>query len=93
MTVYSKVTVNGFKITEREYQIWEMMANGKSAKEIATVCDVGTKTIETQRGHLYKKINAKCLADAVRLAVRYGVITVEVIKPTAVLKAEFTITP
>jgi len=93
MTAYSKFTVNGFKITEREYQIWKLMSDGKSAKEIATICDIGTKTIETQRTHLYRKINAKCVADAVRMAVRYGVIKVEVIKPTTLPRAEFTITP
>lgn len=66
-------------IAPREMQVWRLRAEGFSIKEIAGQQDCSTKTIECQLASLHKKLKARGQADLVRLAVRYGVITVEVL--------------
>lgn len=61
-------------LTPRELETLRAIAEGKSSKEIAVQMGVSVKTIETHRTRLFRKIEARSAAEAVRYAVREGLI-------------------
>jgi two-component system response regulator NreC len=63
-------------LTERERQVLQLLAEGKSNKEVASVLDVSPYTIETHRTNLMQKLNLHNTAEIVLYAVRKGIIAV-----------------
>ncbi|MBX7222276.1 MAG: response regulator transcription factor [Blastocatellia bacterium] len=57
-------------LTSRERQIVQLLAEGKSNKEIADLLDISVKTIETHRGRILTKLNLHSMSDLVRYAIR-----------------------
>ncbi len=57
-------------LTPRERQIVQLLAEGKSNKEIAERLEISVKTIETHRSHILAKLNLHSMSDLVRYAVR-----------------------
>jgi two-component system, NarL family, response regulator NreC len=62
-------------LTEREKEVLQLLAEGRSNKEVATQLDVGLSTIETHRANLMQKLDLHNTADIVLYAVRKGLIT------------------
>jgi DNA-binding NarL/FixJ family response regulator len=61
-------------LTDREKEVLQLLAEGRSNKEAATQLDVGLSTVETPRGNLMQKLNLHNTADIVLYAVRKGLI-------------------
>jgi DNA-binding NarL/FixJ family response regulator len=61
-------------LTAREKEILQLLAEGKSNKEVATVLDVSPYTVETHRMHLMQKLNLHNTAEIVLYAVRKKII-------------------
>ena len=61
-------------LTEREREILQLLAEGKSNKEVATILDVSPYTIETHRTNLMQKLGLHNTAEIVLYAVRKGII-------------------
>lgn len=61
-------------LSPRERELLQMIAEGKSTKEIAQQLDISTKTAETHRTNLMRKTGCRSVAELVRFAVRIGVI-------------------
>src|SRR5262249_30650747 len=57
-------------LTPRERQIVQLLAEGKSNKEIADLLEISVKTVETHRSHILGKLNLHSMSDLVRYAVR-----------------------
>lgn len=57
-------------LTDRERQVLQLLAEGKSNKEVATLLDIGVSTIETHRANLMQKLNLHSTAEIVLYAVR-----------------------
>jgi DNA-binding NarL/FixJ family response regulator len=57
-------------LTARERQVVQLLAEGKSNKEIATKLSISTKTVETHRANLMRKLKLHGLGDLVRYAIR-----------------------
>lgn len=68
-------------ITAAELNVWRMVATGYTSKEIATKLEIGIKTIDKQRGELFRKLKPGNLAELAVMAVRYGVISVDAVTP------------
>jgi DNA-binding NarL/FixJ family response regulator len=64
----------GTTLTERELDVLQLLASGKSNKEAAGVLDVSTRTIESHRNHIMKKMKFGSFSDLVRFAVRHNLI-------------------
>jgi len=64
-------------LTTREREVLQGLAEGKSAKEIASELYVSPKTIETHRKNIMDKLNIRNLADLIKYAIREGIIDVE----------------
>ncbi len=61
---------SGDRLTSRERQIVQLLAEGKTSKEIATALDISVKTADTHRANVMRKLNLHSLADVVRYAIR-----------------------
>jgi DNA-binding NarL/FixJ family response regulator len=61
-------------LTPRELQILQLIAEGKSNKEMASLLSLSTKTIEAHRTAMMKKLNTHGIAGLVRYAIRSGLI-------------------
>jgi DNA-binding NarL/FixJ family response regulator len=62
-------------LTEREREIFQLIAEGHSNKEIADLLTLSPTTIETHRGHILQKLDVHNTAELVLYAVRRGVIS------------------
>ncbi|MBF0505514.1 MAG: response regulator transcription factor [Nitrospirae bacterium] len=62
-------------LTNREREVLQLFAEGKSTKEIAALLQVSPKTIETQRQSIFSKLNIKSVAELTRYAIREGLIS------------------
>lgn len=61
-------------LTARERQVLQLVAEGKTTKEVASLLDVSVKTAETHRTNLMKKLDIHETAGLVRYAIRTGII-------------------
>jgi two-component system response regulator NreC len=61
-------------LTDREREILQLVAEGRSNKEVATLLDLGLSTVETHRANLMQKLNLHNTAEIVLYAVRKGII-------------------
>ncbi|MBN1671979.1 MAG: response regulator transcription factor [Kiritimatiellae bacterium] len=59
-------------LTEREREVLQLLAEGKSAKEIAGVLALSVKTVGTHREHIMEKLNLRSLAELTKYAIREG---------------------
>lgn len=57
-------------LTDREKEVLQLLAEGRSNKEVAALLDVGVSTVETHRANLMQKLNLHSTADIVLYAVR-----------------------
>ena len=68
------VSVGGATLTQREREVLQLIAEGRSNKEVATALGIGVKTVETHRANLMTKLDLHSVADLVRYAIRNGII-------------------
>jgi two-component system, NarL family, response regulator NreC len=61
-------------LTTREKEILQLLAEGRSNKEAATVLSIGVSTVETHRANLMQKLNLHNTAELVLYAVRKGIV-------------------
>ncbi len=61
-------------LTDREKEVLQLIAEGKSNKEIAALLNVSPYTVETHRAHIMQKLNLHNTAEIVLYAVRKGII-------------------
>lgn len=62
-------------LSEREREIMQLVAEGRSSKEIADLLSIAPSTVETHRAHLFQKLDVRNTAELVLYAVRRGVIS------------------
>lgn len=60
-------------LTEREYEICQLLVEGHSSRDIADMLTISVKTVETHRGNLLRKLNIDNLADLTKYAIRKGI--------------------
>jgi len=68
------VTDRYASLSEREREIFQLVAEGHSNKEIATLLSLSPATVETHRAHVLQKLDLHNTAELVLYAVRQGVI-------------------
>lgn len=61
-------------LSEREREIFQLIAEGHSNKAIAEILSVSPATVETHRAHIFQKLDVHNTAELVIYAVRRGVI-------------------
>jgi two-component system, NarL family, response regulator NreC len=61
-------------LTDREKEVLQLLAEGRTNKEVATLLNVALSTVETHRAGLMQKLNLHNTAEIVLYAVRKGII-------------------
>ena len=61
-------------LSDREREVLQLIAEGKSNKEVAQLLDISVNTVESHRKHIMDKLDLHNTAAMVRFAVRMGVI-------------------
>lgn len=61
-------------LTDREKEILQLLAEGKSNKDVASILNLSTYTVETHRTHIMQKLNLHSSAEIVLYAVRKKII-------------------
>lgn len=70
----SKKEVSAFStLTNREREVLQLIAEGKSTKQIASYLNVSTKTVETHRRQIMEKLNIRTIAELIKYAIREGI--------------------
>jgi len=62
-------------LTDREFEVFVLLASGKDAKEIADVLHLSPKTVGTHQTRIYHKLGLNTGAELARLAIRLNIIT------------------
>lgn len=66
-------------LTEREREVLQLVAEGRTSQEIADQLFVSIKTVQTHRMHIMEKLNAHDRTELVRHAIRLGVISSDLV--------------
>jgi len=61
-------------LTSREREVLQLLAEGKTNKEIAGVLNLSVYTVEAHRGRIMEKLNLHSINELVRFAVRNGLV-------------------
>jgi DNA-binding NarL/FixJ family response regulator len=61
-------------LTDRELQVVQLLAEGKSNKEVAGALGVSTRTVESHRNHIMRKMNFTSFSELIRFAIRSNLV-------------------
>lgn len=70
----NKTELSPDPLSPRERQVLQLIAEGKTTKEVASVLNISVKTAETHRTHIMEKLDIHETASLVRYAIRNGMI-------------------
>ena len=59
------------KLSDREFEVFRLFGEGKTAKEIADQINISPKTVSVHRDHIKEKLEFQTSAEMIRQAVRY----------------------
>ncbi|HUX49340.1 MAG TPA: response regulator transcription factor [Spirochaetia bacterium] len=71
----SDTSHSGETLTVRQREILQLIAEGRTTREIAVILKIGVKTVETYRTQLMDRLDIHRVADLVRYAIRTGMIS------------------
>jgi DNA-binding NarL/FixJ family response regulator len=64
-------------LTPREREVLQLLAEGKTSKEMAAALNVSAKTVEMHRGQIMTKLGIHTVAELTKLAIREGLTALE----------------
>jgi DNA-binding NarL/FixJ family response regulator len=64
-------------LTARQREILQLVAEGKSSKEIAAMLELSVKTVESHRGQIMERLGVHDVTGLVRFAIRVGLVSPE----------------
>jgi DNA-binding NarL/FixJ family response regulator len=67
--------IDSLRLTSRQREIVQLIAEGKSSKKVASELGLSLKTAETHRSNLMRRLGCHTVAELVRYAVRNKIIT------------------
>jgi len=65
------------KLTSREREVLQLLAEGYSSKQIARLLDVSSKTVDTHRRNIMEKLEIYNIPDLTKFAIREGLTSVQ----------------
>jgi len=65
-------------LTAREREVTQLLAEGKSSKEVASLLNLSTKTVETHRSNIMRKLSLHSIRDLVVYAIKNNIIQIQV---------------
>lgn len=61
------------KLTQRQREVLQLLAEGHSAKEIASILNISTRTVEFHKYRIMKDLGLKNVAELVKHAIKHGI--------------------
>jgi DNA-binding NarL/FixJ family response regulator len=61
-------------LSPRELEVVQLLASGKSNKEAAAMLGVSTRTVESHRNHIMRKMEFRSFSDLIRFAIRFNLV-------------------
>jgi DNA-binding NarL/FixJ family response regulator len=68
---------DGLKLTRRQREVLQLIAEGKTMKEVAAILGISTRTGESYKYDLMHSLGIRSSAELVQYAIRIGIITVQ----------------
>jgi DNA-binding NarL/FixJ family response regulator len=62
------------RLTPRQREIVQLLAEGKSSKEVAVALNLSVKTAETHRANIMRRLDCHSVSELVRYAIRNNII-------------------
>jgi len=72
----AKSELSADPLTPREREVLQLVAEGKTTREVAGVLGISVKTAESHRTHILRKLDTPNIAGLVRYAIRQGLVKV-----------------
>ena len=69
--------ISGSELSVREKEVLQLIAEGKSTKQIAERLYISIKTVESHRKHIMVKLNLHTIPELTKYAIRTGITTLE----------------
>jgi len=63
------------RLTTREREVLKLLCEGMSNKEVAYSVGISTRTVESHRNNVMRKLNLEAFSQLIRYAIRHGVVT------------------
>jgi DNA-binding NarL/FixJ family response regulator len=64
------------RLTARQREVLQLIAEGRSAKEVAAVLKISVRTAEAHKAHILEALGLRTTAELVQYAIRNGIISV-----------------
>jgi len=64
------------KLTPRQREVLQMLAEGKAVKEIGRILHISTRTVEFHKYHMMKELEIETNAELVQFAIKHGIISI-----------------
>jgi two-component system invasion response regulator UvrY len=68
-------------LTNREYQVLRMLAEGNTVKQIATTLSLSIKTVSTYRTRILQKMHLRTTAELIRYAISLQLVDGQPVRP------------
>jgi RNA polymerase sigma factor (sigma-70 family) len=65
------------ELSPREREVLQLLAEGKTNKEMAAALDISVKTVESHRSQIMDKLNIRSIAELTKYAIRAGLTSLE----------------
>jgi DNA-binding NarL/FixJ family response regulator len=62
-------------LTNRQREVLQLVAEGRSAKEIAAILGISVKTVEFHRSNITEKLGIRTTAELTKYAIEHGIVT------------------
>lgn len=63
-------------LTLRQREVMQLLAEGKSAKEIANILHISTRTVEFHKYNMMEQLGIKTSAELVHFAIKHGIVSI-----------------
>jgi DNA-binding NarL/FixJ family response regulator len=63
-------------LTRREIEILALLADGRPNREIGKLLHISTRTVDTHRSNILKKLKVKTNAEMTKIAIAHGLVNV-----------------
>ena len=65
------------RLTTREREILQLIAEGNSLREISRLLHISIKTVESHKAHIMEKLSLRSIAELTQYAIRKGLIRLD----------------
>lgn len=65
----------GHALTLRQREVLQLLAEGRTAKEIASALNISSRTVEFHKGQIMTQLNLQTTADLIKYALTHGIVT------------------